>query len=153
MSSMTDSSKAAQAGSTQSELERRLVALLEPRAEVLEAYLFGSQATGRAQAHSDIDVAVYVDQRRAHHGSYGYPAELTSALMCGLGVNDIDVVVLNHAPPVLYHQVIRDGRRILSRELGASTTREGYAMSRYCDYVPQLAKIEAARRWSRTGKR
>jgi hypothetical protein len=42
--------------------------------------------------------------------------------------------------------VLRDGRRLLSRDLRATTTREGYALSRYCDYVPQLAKIEAARR-------
>lgn len=40
---------------------------------------------------------------------------------------------------------LRDGQRILSRDLRATTTREGYALSRYCDYVPQLAKIAAAR--------
>jgi hypothetical protein len=145
MSSMTESPAPAQTGSARSELARRLVALLERHEEVLEAYLFGSQATGRAQPHSDIDVAVCVDERRAGHSGYGYQAELASALMSGLGVNDIDVVVLNHAPPVLYHRVLRDGQRILSRDLRATTTREGYALSRYCDYVPQLAKIAAAR--------
>ena len=66
--------------------------------------------------------------------------------MSALGSNEIDVVVLNKAPPVLYHRVLRDGRRLLAREPRATTTREGYALSRYCDYVPQLAKIEAARR-------
>ena len=66
--------------------------------------------------------------------------------MKALGRNDVDVVVLNHAPPLLYHRVLRDGVRVLSRDLRATTTREGYALSRYCDYVPQLAKIEAARR-------
>lgn len=127
------------------ELVQRIARLLAPREEILEAYLFGSQATGRAQAHSDIDVAVYVDERRASRGAYGYAAELTSALMAGLGTNAIDVVVLNRAPPLLYHRVLRDGERILARDLRATTTREGYALSRYCDYVPQLAKIAAAR--------
>lgn len=32
------------------------------------------------------------------------------------------------------------------RLLRATTTREGYALSRYCDFVPQLAKMQAARR-------
>ena len=41
-------------------LSAKLRALLEPRAEVLDAYLFGSAATGSAQAHSDVDVAVYL---------------------------------------------------------------------------------------------
>lgn len=128
------------------ELERRLVRALEPRAEILEAYLHGSRAKGSAQAHSDIDVAVYVDASRARGGAYGYAAELTTHLMSALGTNRIDVVVLNHAPPVLYHRVLRDGRRLLARDLRATTTREGYALSRYCDFVPQLAKMHAARR-------
>lgn len=128
------------------ELSRRVAAILAPREEVLEAYLFGSHAAGRAQPHSDIDVAVYVDERRAAHGGFGYAAELATALIAGLGTNDVDVVVLNRAPPVLYHRVLRDGRRILARDLRAATTREGYALSRYCDYLPQLAKIDSARR-------
>lgn len=128
------------------ELDLRLARALAPRGEVLEAYLFGSRATKRAQPHSDIDVAVYVDAPRAAEGAYGYAAELTAHLMAALGSNKIDVVVLNRAPPVLYHRVLRDGRRILARDLRATTTREGYALSRYCDYLPQLAKIEAARR-------
>ncbi|MDH4192446.1 MAG: nucleotidyltransferase domain-containing protein [Betaproteobacteria bacterium] len=131
------------------DLERRIADVLAPRGEVLEAYLFGSRATGRAQAHSDIDIAVFVDESRAVDGGYGYAAELTTALMAGLGTNDIDLVLLNRAPPVLYHRVIRDGRRILSRDLCATSTREGYAVSRYCDYVPQLAKIEAGLRRAR----
>ena len=67
-------------------------------------------------------------------------------LMAGLGFNDVDVVVLNRAPPLLYHRVLRDGVRLLARDLRATTTREGRAVSRYCDFVPQLAKMEAARR-------
>ena len=126
-------------------LEGRLVRALEQRPEVLEGYLFGSQAMGRAQSHSDIDVAVYVDTTNRSSTAYGYAAELTAHLMAALHSNEIDVVVLNRAPPVLYHRVLRDGRRILARDLCATTTREGYALSRYCDYLPQLAKIEAAR--------
>ena len=66
--------------------------------------------------------------------------------MAGLGCNDVDVLILNRAPPVLYHRVLRDGVRVLSRDLAATTTREGQALSRYCDFVPQLAKMEVARR-------
>ncbi len=132
-------------------LDQRLTRALEPRGEVLEAYLFGSHATGRAQAHSDIDVAVYVDALRTRDAAYGYTAELTAHLMAALRSNEIDVVILNQAPPVLYHRILRDGRRILARDLRATTTREGYALSRYCDYRPQLAKIEAARLASGVG--
>ena len=129
-----------------SELEQQISGALVQRDEVLEAYLFGSRASGRAQAHSDLDIAVFVDERALPRQDYGYAAQLTTYLMAVLGSNEIDVVVLNRAPPLLYHRVLRDGRRILARDLRATTTREGYALSRYCDFVPQLAKMAAARR-------
>jgi len=118
--------------------------VLEPRGEILEAYLFGSVARGEAQAHSDIDVAVYVDKHRCPETPFGYRADLTAALMASPETNDIDVVVLNHAPPLLYHRMSRDGIRLLSRDLRATTTREAQACSRCFDYLPHLAKIQAA---------
>ncbi|MDW8468946.1 MAG: nucleotidyltransferase domain-containing protein [Burkholderiales bacterium] len=124
----------------------RIGAVLAERPEVLEAYLFGSQATGRAQAHSDVDVAVYLDESVPGASGWGRAAELASLVMSALGRNDVDVVVLNRAPPLLYHRVLRDGVRVFSRDLRATTTREGYALSRYCDFVPQLAKAREARR-------
>jgi hypothetical protein len=64
--------------------------------------------------------------------------------MRALGTNSIDVVILNNSPPLLYHRVLRDGQRLLSRNLQATTVREGRALSRYCDFAPQLARIDAA---------
>lgn len=121
---------------------------LEQRPEILEAYCFGSTARGEAAAHSDLDIAVYVDQARLPPAPFGYAAELMAGLMAGLGLDQAHVVVLNDAPPLLYHRVLRDGERLLSRDLAATTTREGRALSRYCDYLPQLRKIdrELARR-------
>ncbi len=65
-------------------------------------------------------------------------------LMKALGTNAIDLVRLDQAPPLLYHRVLRDGVRIFSRDLRATTDREGKALSRYCDYVPQIEKLERA---------
>ncbi len=125
-------------------LRRKLAEVLGPREEVLEAYLFGSIARRRAQAHSDIDVAVFVDLEVAPHGAFGYRAGLTTDLMASLGSNEVDVVVLNSAPPLLYHRVLRDGIRVFSKNLKETTVREARAVSRYCDFVPQLAKIDSA---------
>lgn len=115
---------------------------LASRPEILEAYLFGSQARGEAAAHSDIDIAVYVDRERLPPAPWGYAADLITDLIAAISFNEIDVVVLNDAPPLLYHRVLRDGERLLSRDLAATTTREAYAISRYCDYLPQLRKID-----------
>ena len=134
-------------------LSMKLRAFFEARAEVLEAYLFGSAAAGSAQAHSDVDVAVYLREPRPPASAFGYVADLTAALMHVLRINRVDVVILNEAPPLLYHRVLRDGVRILSRDLRATTTREGQALSRYCDFLPQLEKIDAAHRARTKGGR
>lgn len=126
-------------------LVRRLRGLLDARQEVLDAYLFGSTARGSVSATADVDVAVYVDDDRADHGVFGYRAELAAYLMAGLGRNDVDVVLLNDAPPLLYHRVLRDAVRLIARNPRATTGREGRALSRYCDFVPQLEKVRAAR--------
>lgn len=125
-------------------LEQRIASVLEPRPEVLEAYLFGSHAHGAAQPHSDIDVAVYIDETVAEEGAFGYRAQLITEIMADLRSNDIDLLILNRAPPVLYYHVLRDGIRVLSRDLAATTTRERYAVSRYCDYAAHRAKTDEA---------
>ena len=129
-------------------LSKRIASLLEPRPEVLEAYLYGSHAQGRAQPHSDIDVAVYIDESIAEEGAFGYRAQLITELMAGLHSNDIDLLILNQAPPALYYHVLRDGIRVQSRDLAETTTREGYAVSRYCDFAAHLAKIDERVAWA-----
>ena len=129
-------------------LVTRLARALEPRTEILEAYLFGSRARGDAHGQSDVDVAVCIDKLLADEGRWGYRAELTTVLMDALGTNDVDVVVLNEAPPLLYHRVLRDGILLVTRDLQATTTRAGYALSRYFDFLPQLDKMDAARRFA-----
>ena len=124
----------------QAELIERIRDALERRPEVIDAYLFGSHARGEARAHSDLDVAVYLSHEP--DAPFGYAAELTAELMAALGSNRVDLVILNRAGPLLYHRVLRDGIRIVTRDLAATTGREGRALSRYCDYVPQLAKID-----------
>lgn len=135
-------------GAADAALVARVSGALEPRAEILEAYLFGSHARGQARPDSDIDVAVYIDEERAEDGDWGYRAELATALMAALGADDVDIVVLNRAPVLLYHRVLRDGVRLISRDLRATTTRAGQALSRYFDFLPQLDKMDAARRRS-----
>ena len=134
------------------QLVARLADALAPREEILEAYLFGSRARGKAHRDSDVDVAVYVDEARVRASTWGYQADLTTDLMVALGTNDIDVVVLNRAPILLYHRVLRDGVRLLSRDLRATTTRAGQALSRYFDFLPQLDKMDAARRYAATSR-
>jgi predicted nucleotidyltransferase len=124
----------------------QLRAALEPRGEILDAYLFGSIARGDDQPHSDVDLAVFVSEPALDQPRFGYQAELGAELQQVLGRSDVDVVILNRATPVLYRAVLRDGVRLLSRDLAATTRREGHAYSRYCDDLPRLRRIDAIHR-------
>ena len=124
------------------ELAEQIRVVLAARREVLEGYLFGSRARGDAGTRSDTDVAVYFD------GSlitdlFGAATSLAADLMAALGDSRVDLIVLNTAPPLLYHRVLRDGIRLVARDLQATTTREGRAMSRYCDFLPFQRRIDA----------
>jgi uncharacterized protein len=129
--------------SAQPGLLERLASVLQARPEVLEAYLFGSAARGERQPHSDIDIAVVLDPGAATTQG-GLCVEIGADLGAAMGSDLVDVVSLNATQPLLYHRVLRDGVRIMARDLRATTRREGEALSRYCDYLPQLALIEAA---------
>lgn len=120
----------------------RLRGTLEARSEILEAYLFGSSARGAPRPESDVDVAVYADLELVPNSPFGYAAQIATDLAGAAHPRRIDVVVLNQAPPLLYYRVLRDGIRLFARQLVATTTREGRAVSRYCDYLPVLQEIE-----------
>jgi uncharacterized protein len=82
--------------------------------EVDLTYLFGSHARGEAGPLSDIDIAVLFNPAVAHGQYSDRQARLISDLMLICKSSEIDVVVLNEAPPLLKFLVINDGRLIFS---------------------------------------
>ena len=75
--------------------------------------LFGSQATGRAVPESDVDIAVWSDERPL-------PVDIKSRLVnvfCDLlDRDDVDVVVLNFADPTIQIEVADHGKLLYERE-------------------------------------
>ncbi|MBI4265754.1 MAG: nucleotidyltransferase domain-containing protein [Acidobacteria bacterium] len=74
------------------------------------AYLFGSTATGRRTARSDVDLAIYVrDDADAH----AVLLEVARAAAVHLGTDAVDVVLLNTAPLSVAGRVLTSRRVIL----------------------------------------
>ena len=107
-------------------------------------YLFGSVALGREHRQSDVDVAVLVDRR-----TYPTPAdrfELRLTLLATLRPatsRDIDLVVLNDAPPQLARRIMTEGRRLLELDPDLDRAHLRVVLSRAADIEPFLRRARA----------
>jgi hypothetical protein len=72
----------------------------------LFAYLFGSHARSAAGVLSDIDVAVYLDKGE---DVFRCRLRLTETIMKAIKSEDVDVVVLNNATPLLRYEAVKNG--------------------------------------------
>lgn len=114
------------------ELQRLFV-----RHGVVLAYLFGSQAEGRATPLSDVDLAVWFAPAVAPQDRSQARLDLTTECCRILERDAVDVVVLNNAPPLLQYDVAQHGRLIYEDPV----TRPEvdffvYAFNRYLDTRP-----------------
>ena len=108
---------------------------LEAVREVLEnfdgvglAYLFGSVAAGTARPSSDLDVAVLLTPGTGQ----AVVDRLIDALERASG-RTVDLVDLLLAPPLLAHEVVKQGKLIFSRDEAERVEFETRAVARYLD--------------------
>lgn len=128
-----------------SDLRQRLQRFFSAKGfAVVSAYLFGSEAQGTAHRESDIDVGVFLDY--ASHDSarsrFERRLELGSGLIEALHRNEVDVVVLNDAPPLLARRIVQEGDRVWCRDAEADRGLRRDVMLRAADLAPFLRKFE-----------
>jgi predicted nucleotidyltransferase len=97
-------------------LPETLEQFFAPRREpgILSAYLFGSHAQGRAHRESDVDVAVLLsrDLYPTSRERFEVRIQLGSELIDAVDHNEVDVVILNDAPPLFARRIVWEGRRV-----------------------------------------
>jgi predicted nucleotidyltransferase len=101
--------------------------------QVLFAYLFGSQATGRTHHWSDVDIAVYMEP--------GWDGDRLEAMLDfarrvedSARVGNVEVLVLNGAPLRLQGRVIRQGNVIYSRDEPGRVAWESRTFREFVDF-------------------
>ena len=104
---------------------------------VVLAYLFGSQAEGKAGPLSDVDIAVLLGSQTDRERWFQVQLDLMGELMDLFHRNNVDVVILNEATPLLAYQVIRHGQVVYEDETSRPAVDfAAYAISRYADTAP-----------------
>lgn len=104
----------------------------ESEPDIIAAYLFGSQASGKAHRFSDVDVAVLLPVDMPAAARFDRRLHLGATLEARLGL-PLDLVVLNDAPPFLQFQAFRTGELLYERDRTARCAFQMIAMSRYYD--------------------
>jgi predicted nucleotidyltransferase len=100
------------------------------------AYLFGSQVTGQTHAESDVDVAVLLDAALTAETCFAARLALIGALSQLFGTDDVDVVVLNEAAPLLAYTVLRHGVLLYCANEDARVEFQVHTLRLYEDTVP-----------------
>jgi predicted nucleotidyltransferase len=116
----------------------KLKAYFSTRSQFVLAYVFGSQAQGRAHRRSDLDVAVLLADEPADEECTEQRLEVIGDLMRLLATNEVDVLILNQSPLVMRYQVIRKGALIYYRQRQEAINFRVETLNLYFDFKPIL---------------
>lgn len=108
--------------------------------EVVSAFLFGSRVEGRGHRESDVDVAVLLRPELDRRQRFETRLRLTSELIAALHFNDIDLVVLNDAPPLLARRIVLDGERVYCADAEADHAFRRDVQLRAADLAPFIER-------------
>jgi predicted nucleotidyltransferase len=104
------------------------------------AYLYGSEAAGRATPLSDVDIALVVfdkDHVPKSRLELELRVEEEIARICGIG--NIDVRVMNDAPLMVRGEVVTSGILLYCRDEVFRVDFETSTRSEYFDFLPVAA--------------
>lgn len=111
------------------------------REGVIAAMLIGSQARGTPGPLSDVDIAIWHDPGLDPAGCLRLQLELARVASEALRTDEVDMVMLNHAPPLLRHRAIRDARLLVERDPVARVRLDARTLLDYLDTKPLRAEM------------
>jgi predicted nucleotidyltransferase len=121
------------------ELTRRLGALVSMDGRIRLAVIFGSTASGKANAESDIDIAILPT-----HADMSLDAELSLQVeLTRLAGRSVDLVRLDRAPTLIRWEALRDGVLLFQSGPSELARARAAAASEYIDFAPALEAAAA----------
>jgi len=115
---------------------KKLKDYLYSRDNVIAAYIFGSYTSKKKLTpHSDIDIAVLLDDSIKNKDYGSIKLSIITDIIKLLSFNNIDVVILNTASPLLSHEIFRKGKLFFSRDEKKRLEYTVKAATRYLDTI------------------
>ena len=122
----------------------RAIDQVAPR-DLVSAYFFGSRAAGRDHRESDLDVGILLQREVPERELFDERVRLAAVLPGLVGIRDVDVIVLNEAPPQLARAIVLDGIRLVCRDAEADHSFRRDVQLRAADLEPFLRRTRAVK--------
>jgi predicted nucleotidyltransferase len=116
-------------------LLKELVAWAQAQQEIMALYLYGSHATGKANALSDVDVAVLAREGLSQQQLWRLEDRWATRWP-----EMVEMRVLNLAPLPFRYEVTAHGRRLWAADPGAVADLESLIWCQYWDVRPRLER-------------
>lgn len=115
-----------------------LIEELKTDGDIVGIYLFGSYAEGRQTPVSDIDLAILLDRSFPPVRYFEKKLELLAITTSVLKTDEVDLVIVNEAPPALAYRVLSTGRLLLEKKdrKGQRVNFQVRTYDRYFDFKP-----------------
>ena len=114
-----------------------LLGYFDQHPEILSGYLFGSFAKGTATPSSDVDLALFLTRIPDIDWMTRTAADLSERLG-----REVDLTVLNDAPPFLKFQIFRYGKPLFERDKKSAGRFLASSLIEYFDYEPLKRMME-----------
>ena len=110
---------------------------------VQAAWLFGSHCEGRSHRESDIDVAVLLEHAcfPDARARFEVRVAMTTDIIALLHRNEVDLVVLNDAPPLFARRIVLDGRLVHCSDAQIEHAFRRDVQLRAADIAPFLERM------------
>lgn len=128
------------------DLEIYLNEILKDTPSIVAVYLFGSYATGKEKAQSDMDLAFLLDAKAYKSDSFEAtgPAHM-AAMRIGISFKrETDVVILNSSSVELAYEAVTSGRCVYEAEQDRRLEYEATIRSMYYDFRPFLMELRSS---------
>jgi predicted nucleotidyltransferase len=108
---------------------------------MITAYLFGSTARGDQGPLSDYDIAVQAASGLTSRQRFQLKLDLIERLSRSLKTDRIDVVILEDAPPLLAHRILKEGKILYCRNPLQRVRNEFRLLNEYLDFQEDLDRF------------
>lgn len=112
--------------------------LLKDDKNVVFAYLFGGFGRDEIKPLSDIDIAVYL---KKSDKISDYKLNLISKLILTLGTDEIDLVVLNHAPISIVGRILKSRKVLVDKNPSFRKSYELLMLRQFFDFTIKESQL------------